>query len=98
MSGGVDQVEFIVFAVLGGVTHADRVRLDGDPAFPFQIHAVQQLFLQIPLCNSVGVFQQAVRQCGFPVVNMSDNTKIANMFKIHDAPAEIPFKKITYFI
>ena len=41
MAGRVDQVEDIGVAVLGGVFDPHRVGLDGDAAFPLDIHAVE---------------------------------------------------------
>jgi hypothetical protein len=38
------------------------------------------LILEIPVVNKFGFLDKAVRQCGFAVVNMGDNTKIADKF------------------
>ena len=55
--------------------------LDGDPAFAFQIHAVKQLILHFALFHCAGVFQQAVSQRGFAVVDMGNDRKITDMFQ-----------------
>lgn len=46
VAGGVDEVERVRLAVLGGVPHARRVELDGDAALALQVHAVQVLGLR----------------------------------------------------
>ena len=40
---GVDEVEHIFFAVLGGVVELHGVRLDGDASFTLKIHFIEQL-------------------------------------------------------
>jgi hypothetical protein len=46
---------------------------DGNAAFAFQIHTVQELILHFALCHSIGIFQQAVGKGGFAVVNVRNN-------------------------
>ena len=78
MSGGVDEVEFIGFAVARIVLHPDRVGLDGDAPLPFQIHAVQQLVLQVPRGHRAGDLEKPVRQGGLAVVDMGDDAEISD--------------------
>ena len=79
MSGGVDQVEDIFFAVFRPVHRADGLTLDGDPAFPLQIHIVQDLVLHFTAGEQTCLLDDAVRQSGLAVVNMSYNAEIADM-------------------
>jgi hypothetical protein len=53
------------------------VGFDGNTAFTFQIHTVEELFLQIPFGDGAGDFQHPVGQGGFAVVDMGDDTKIS---------------------
>ena len=62
MSRGVDQVQLIGFPVSRLVTHRYRMRLDGDPPLPFQVHGIQQLVLHLPRGNGPRPVQQPVRQ------------------------------------
>ncbi len=48
---GVDEVEAVGLAVLGGVVHADGPGLDGDAPLPLQVHVVQQLGGHLPLLH-----------------------------------------------
>ena len=52
---------------------------DGNAALALQIHIVQCLCLHIALADRVGVFQQAVGERTFPVVNVCNNAKVANI-------------------
>ena len=83
MARGVDEVEFVFLAVFGFVGQSDGPGLDGDAPFPFQLHVVQQLVLHLPLVHGAGVFQNAVGQGGFAVVDMGDDTEIADMISCH---------------
>jgi hypothetical protein len=51
--------------------------LNGDTAFPFQVHVVEDLRLQVLPFNSLGELQQAICQRAFAVVNVCNNTEIA---------------------
>ena len=66
--------------------HADRLHLYSDPAFPFQIHPVKRLRLHLSFFNGARQFQKPIRQRGFAMVNMGDNTEVADrlvVFLIH---------------
>ena len=76
----VDQVEHVFFAVAGQVFHLDRMALDGDALFALQVHVVQDLGLHFPLVERIGLFQQAVGQCRFAVVDVGYDAKIAYVF------------------
>jgi hypothetical protein len=55
---------------------------DGYSFFALQIHVIEHLSLHIPLTDCIGCLQQAVSQRAFPVVDMCDNAKIADMFHV----------------
>ena len=80
--GGVDQVEGIGTAVRRVVVQGDGVGLDGDPPFPLEIHAVEELVLHIPQFDRPGLFEDTVGQGGFTVVDMGDNAEIAGQVAI----------------
>lgn len=64
--GGVDQVEGIGTAVRRVVVQGDGVGLDGDPPFPLEIHAVEELVLHIPQFDRPGLFEDTVGQVDLP--------------------------------
>ena len=79
VAGGVDQVEDIVLAILGGVVDAHGLGLDGDAAFALDIHAVEHLLLHVAVRHGVGGLDQPVGKRGFPVVDVRDDREIADM-------------------
>jgi len=80
MAGGINQVEQIILPVLRVINQRYGVSLDRDSALPFQIHIVEELIGHIAQRNRLGFFQNPVCQSGFSVVNMCNDTEIANSF------------------
>ena len=78
MAGRVDQVHLICFPVLRFIVHAHGTGFDRNAALTFQIHIVQQLAFHFALGNGMALFQQAVSQRGFAVVDVRHNRKIAD--------------------
>ena len=83
VAGCIDQVQLILVPVRCGVTHAHRRRLDRHAFLALEIHGVQHLRHHIPLGDRAGCLQQAIRQGRFAVVNMGDNTEVADELLIH---------------
>ena len=79
MTRRVDEVQGIGLAVLRRVEDLYGAGLDGDAPLPLQIHVVQQLVCHLPLRHGVALFQQAIRQRGFTVVDVGDDGEIADM-------------------
>ena len=75
--------------VRGGPFHLYGVALDGDATLLFQIHIVEHL----TLCHGdgLGVLQQAVCQCAFPVVYVGYDAEISDVlhFVRYIAPAKV---------
>ena len=80
VSRGVDQVERVSFAVAGRVLHLDGVALDGDSLFAFELHVIEDLRLHFALVQGIGLFQQAVCEGRFPVVDMGYDAEVADIF------------------
>ena len=78
---GIDQVKQ-VFLPVGrvDVLHLDRMTFDRDAALALEVHVVQGLVLHIPLADGMGMFQQAVGQGAFAMVNVCDNAEVAYIF------------------
>ena len=79
MARSVNEVQGVNLAVLGLVKQMDGPGLDGDAPLAFQVHVVQQLVFHFPLRHGVAFLQQAVRQRGFAVVNVSDDGEITDV-------------------
>jgi len=77
---GINQVEFVILGVAAVVNHPDRGGFDGNAFFPLQIHGIEHLLGHIAVRNSAGKLQHPIRQSGFAVIYMRDDTKIADFF------------------
>ena len=79
MTGRVDQVERVGFAVLRLVIHVHSLALDGDAALTLQLHGIQDLFDHLALFVYACLLQQAVRQRGFTVIDVRNDAEIADL-------------------
>ncbi len=86
---GVDKVELVHLAVLGGVVQGDGTGLDGDAALPLNVHVVEDLILHRPLVHALGQFQNAVGQGGLAVVDVRDDAEIADVVSCHVVPPKL---------
>ena len=75
---GVDKVQLVLLPAVV-VDHLDRVALDRDALFLFQVHVVQDLVLHLARGKRPGQLQQAVRQGAFPMVDVRDDTEVPNV-------------------
>ena len=96
VAGGIDQVENILLPVVGPIDGADGLGLDGDAPLPLQVHIVQDLLLHLPLGQKAGHLDDPVRQGGLAVVNVGDNTKVADLALVH-LFSILPRRDILYF-
>ena len=55
---------------------------DSYAAFPFQFHAVKDLFNHFTLLKNTGFFKDPVCESAFAMVDMCHNTEIADMIHI----------------
>ena len=83
MAGGIDEVEYIILSVTGGIDQSDGMGLDGDASFPLQIHVVQELVLHLPQGYGFGLLQNAVRQSALAVIDVGYNAEIPNFASVH---------------
>ena len=83
MTGRVDQIQLIAFAVFGLVLKPDGLRLDRDAAFPLQVHAVEDLRLHFPGGQSAGQLDQAVGQRRLAMIDMRNDAEITDVGGVH---------------
>ena len=83
MSRSIDQVKDILFSVLRLIYRAYCLCLDGNTAFPLQVHIVQHLCLHLSAGEQTGLLDDAVCQGGFTVIYMCHNTKIADLTLVY---------------
>src|SRR5690554_1244362 len=55
--------------------------LNGNPSFLLQIHTVENLIAHIPFVDCMGMNQHPVGKCAFPMINVSDDAKVA--YSVH---------------
>ena len=78
MARRVDQVESVFFSVLRIVLQPDGTRLDGDAAFLFQLHVVENLIFHDARFDRTALFDQAVGKRRLSVVDVGDDGEVAN--------------------
>ena len=78
MTRSVDEVEDEFFALVI-IFHLYRMRLDGDASFTFEIHIVERLFGELSVGYRSGHLQKTIGQGGFAMVDMGDDTEIADV-------------------
>ena len=83
VAGGVDQVQLVLDAVVGGVAHADGLRLDGDALLALEVHLIEDLLGHVALGDRAGELEEAVGEGGFAVVDVGDDAEVADAALIH---------------
>ena len=78
MSGCIDKIEFIHHTGML-VPHPNWLHLDGNPPLTLKIHRVQHLLFHESCLDGFGDFEHTIGERRFAVVNMRDDTKVANM-------------------
>ena len=63
------------------VEHGDGRRLDGDAAFAFEVHVVEDLLLKFAFGDGPGAHEQPVRQRALAVVDVGDDGKVTNLHR-----------------
>ena len=86
MTRGVDEVELVRLAIIGGIVDANGLAFDGDAAFALDVHAVKQLGLHIAMRHGAGHLQNAVGERGLAMVDMGDDAEISDMGWVGHVP------------
>ena len=76
---GIDEVEFVDFAVFRLVFEGCGLRLDGDAAFALKVHAVQDLFAHFSVGETPATLNESVGERGLAVVDVGDDRKIPDV-------------------
>ena len=82
MSGRINQIQKISFAIAGFIVQRGGLRLNRDAALFFDVHAVQNLRTHFAVFQAAAVLDEAVGKRGFTVVNMGDDGEIADIVHI----------------
>ena len=73
MTGGIDKIQHVVFAVFGTIDALHRLVLDCNAPFLFQVHGVQDLFFHFPFGQGTGHLNEPVGQRGFAMIDMGND-------------------------
>jgi len=79
MAGGVNEIQEIIFAVFCTVGQAYGLAFDRYASFPFNVHGVKKLVVELAVGYHIAKLDKAVSQGGFAVVNVSNDTEISNI-------------------
>jgi len=60
MSRCIDQIEDVRFSIFGAIGQGDGIAFNGNAPFPFDIHIVQNLILEISFIADAGKLNQTV--------------------------------------
>jgi len=77
MTGRVDEVKLVCFAIISVVHHPDGLRLDRDATLALDVHRIEQLLLHVAFGHSMGKLQHAVGQGRLAVVDVRDDGEVA---------------------
>lgn len=75
----VHEVQLVLNPVIGFVGKADGLRLDGNAAFLFNVHVVEDLLGHLARFQPAAGLNQTVGEGGFAMVNMRDNREVADL-------------------
>ena len=64
------------------VVDRDGVHPDGDAAFAFEVHAVEDLVAEIALGDGAGLEQELVGQRALAVVDVGDDGEVADQLRV----------------
>ncbi len=79
MARRIDEIQQIGLAISGRVLQRYALRFDGDAAFTLDIHGIEDLLRHLTLAQTPATLDDAVGKRGFPVIDMGDDRKIANV-------------------
>ena len=78
MTRSVDEVQNIVFAVLGKIIELNGVSLDCDSSLTLKIHFVEKLSGHVTQSDRLCFFKQSVGKGGLAVVDVCNNAEISD--------------------
>ena len=83
MPRGINQIQSIRISILRFVVQTNTFCLDSDAALALQVHGVEHLLVHFALRKRAGHFEQTIGKRGFAVVDVRDDTKIADELWVH---------------
>ena len=81
MAWRVDEVDDMVAPL-----QTDRLKLDGYPPLPFQIHGVEVLITHVSNVDRACEFQQTIGEGGLAMINVGDDRRVTYALEVHLPP------------
>ena len=92
MSGGIDKIQLIGFAIAVLVVQGHTLGLDGNAPLPLQIHGVQYLGFHLSIGQTTAALNKAIGQGGLTVVDMGDDREVANVLVVCHAACTLDWR------
>ena len=83
MTGSINEVECVSYAVNRFVVEPDGVGFDRDSAFAFEVHVVEDLVFHIAFADSASEFEQPIGQRRLAVIDVRNDGEITNTRGVH---------------
>ena len=80
MTRSVNEVKHVFLPAFGGVSHLNRMALDGDAPLAFEVHIVERLVLHLPFADGSSGLQKTICKGAFAMVNVGNDAKITEVF------------------
>ena len=77
---GVNQVQLILLTIRRDVVERHGVALDGDAAFPLDVHRIEHLIVKLTLGDTIARLNQSIGQRRLAVVDMGDDAEVPDVF------------------
>ena len=82
VAGRVDEVQ-LELSPVPVVRQSHGLSLDGDPALPLELHAVEVLLAHLPFGHCVRDVEESIRERRLAVVDVRDDAEIADPRLLH---------------
>src|SRR3989338_5160867 len=90
MAGCVDEIEFVLITRTDRrIPHPHRLHLDGNATLALKLHRVEHLFLHLARLDRMRDLKHTVGERRLPMVNVSDNRKIPNLFHEYTSSSKV---------
>src|SRR5215469_16543163 len=83
MSRCIDQIKLVLLAICRTVPHTYSLGFDRDPLFTLEIHLIKHLIGHLALGDGSRIFKQTIGKSRLTMIDMRDDTEVANMLLIH---------------
>ena len=80
MTRSINKIKDVLLTVASPVWQADGLAFNSNAPFSLDVHIIEELVAEIPLTYHFADLNKPVRKGGFPMINMSDNAEVSDVF------------------